>query len=113
MATPNWTGYLDGVWAWPLESAGLLPGLAQASNIVVGQNPPYTIQDFLGFFPKWGGPPVALVATTVNGSYVVAVDDASTVQPGNYVSGPGIANGSSIVSVDTVAETVTLSMPAI
>ena len=111
-STPNWSGYLDGVWAWPIESCGLLPLLAGASNIVVGQNPPYTIQDFLGFYPKWGGTPLPLGAATVSASAEVILDDASGVAVGNYLAGPGIPDGAFIQAIDPDTSTITMNLNA-
>ena len=112
MATPDWSGYLDGVWAWPVEFNSALPFLTAASNLVVGTNPPYTIQDFLGFYPKWGGVPLQQQITTVEGSPTVAVQDVSGMNVGNPVAGDGIPDGAMILSVDEIDETVTLSANA-
>jgi hypothetical protein len=56
--TPDWNAWLENVWGWPDDFCGYAAPVGLASNVIVGQNPPYTIQDFFGFFAKWGGPPI-------------------------------------------------------
>lgn len=108
MATPDYDvwvqlilGNADG------EGASLL-SLAGAANIVVGQNPPYSASDFLALFPKWGGTPTAITANT-DGTTGVLTNVSSTTgfAIGQLVAGPGIADGSTILTVGT--GTVTLS----
>ena len=107
-STPNWNSFLESVWGWPDEWFGGIASIAGASNVVIGNNPPYTIQDFLAFYPKWGGTPANLQATTTTGSAVLTgTSSTQGIAVGNPVAGPGIPDGTFITAVST--NNVTLS----
>ena len=99
--TPKWNYFLRTVWGSPYEFPGEVAFLSNASNVIVGTNPPYTIQDFLGFYPKWGGSPLIQTAATISGQPQIVPSDTSSMSPGNPVAGAGIPDGSIIVSVNT------------
>lgn len=110
--TPNWDGWLASVWGVPREYFGCIPGLYAANNVVVGTNPPYTIQDFLAVYPKFGGPPLSFSGDTTIGSAVVAgISDTSKLSVGNPVKGPGIPNGALITAI-AANVSITLSVNA-
>jgi hypothetical protein len=67
-ATPDFDLWISNAWGVPYEDYSRLPLWSGASNVVVGTNPPYTIQDFLGFYPKWGGTPLSLPCNAAVGS---------------------------------------------
>jgi len=110
MSTPNFTALLDQIWAWPVDSLGALPALSAAQNIALGTNPPYTVQDFLAFYPKFGGVTLQTSATTTLDSADVTVVNAAGLAVGNPVSGIGIPDGASIKSI--AGTVVTLTAPA-
>lgn len=107
---PNWDGWLSSIWGWPVEYGGALPLIANASNIVYGTNPPYTVNDFVAFFPAFGGTPVPQQATTVNGENTITVLDVTNLGLGNLVAGPGILLGTFITGIS--GTTLTLSNAA-
>lgn len=99
--TPKWQNFLRTVWGSPYEYPGDVAFLSNASNVIVGTNPPYTIQDFLAIYPKWGGSPLIQTAATIQGQNQVVPSDTSSMAPGNPVAGAGIPDGAIIVSVNT------------
>lgn len=108
-ATPNWDLWLDTCWGIDADLIGTLPAFAGASNIVVGTNPPFTIQDFLAIFPKFGGVQLMATATSSLGSTILnSVSTTTGIVAGNLVAGPGIPDGATVVS--TSADTITLSV---
>lgn len=85
MSTPNWNGWLASIWgpSWE-DDAGVIP--ADASNVVLGTNPPYTVQDFLAIYPKYGGTPLSITGVTA------ASGSATATLPSTGVSGIAIGN---------------------
>lgn len=68
---------------------------------VWGTNPPYTLADFLGVYPKFFGMATAVSGTLTTGSAVIAEPSTTTgVAAGQLIFGPGIAPGSLVQSVD-------------
>lgn len=112
--TPNWTSFLAGAWG-PSSDSGLgLPFaiISQASNVVCGTNPPYTIQDFYANYPADGGTP-ALIPNVVCEIGNPVVTTAATLPAGlavgNPVAGTGIPNGTFITNIS--GQNITLSAP--
>src|SRR5271157_3472903 len=100
MGTPDWGMWLDSQWGPPGEQGTGFPFvIGAASNIVIGSNPPYTIQDFLALFPKYGGVPLQQSGTLTAGSPNVTDIVTNGMSAGNLVAGPGIPNGATILSV--------------
>lgn len=108
-AVPNYSAWLENVWGWPDESDGCLPAIGSASNVVVGSNPPYNLQDFLAFYPKFGGKPLVISGTLTSGSASVSIASggAANVAVGNPVSGAGIPDGTFVASVSATSITLT------
>jgi hypothetical protein len=116
---PDWDLWLStGPWGPSVDDSCFLPGIIWlATNVVVGTNPPYYIQDFYAMYPKWAGTPVAIPgATTVAGSsnIALAATQPAGVVPGLPIAGPGVPDGAFILSIaGTGASTViTMTMPA-
>jgi hypothetical protein len=118
---PNYNEFISNVWGYPPEVAG--PGISIASNIVIGANPPYSVADFLTFYPNFGGAPLVLTGQTTNGSPVVTNTSTGGILPGMVVSpyvmqlagaptpGP-FPDGTTVLSVDSDTQ-LTMSQPAI
>lgn len=110
-ATPDWELWLATCWGGGDDVVGCLPAFVGASNVVLGNNPPFTIQDFLQIFPKFGGTPVTPTATATLGSAVLTSVSVTTgIATGNLVSGVGIPDGATVISV--AANAITLSVAA-
>jgi hypothetical protein len=122
----NWSGnmpdlntILAGWWGNGYGGSGLAAIVGNASNIVVGTNPPYTLNDFAAIYPNFLGPQSRFTATATQGSPVlttVAVTgtgsygvnligpggsgdiplEAAGVQSGQFITGPGIPNNTYI-----------------
>jgi hypothetical protein len=67
------------------------------------------VQDFLSFFPKWGGSPLLLEATFTVGSSTVGLDDVTGISIGNPVSASELPDGTMVTGVNRTAQTITLS----
>jgi hypothetical protein len=107
MGWPDFNGLINEIWGVGDDGASFA-SLTCAANIVVGQNPPYSASDFLALFPKWGGAPVAITATTDGTTGVLtAVSSTQGLAIGQLVAGPGIGDGSTILAIGTT--TLTLS----
>ena len=121
----NWINYdqwLQEAWGWPDEFAS--PGFGNATNVVVGANPPYTVADFLSFYPSFGGPPLVLTGTitqgvpTVTGLQTTAgiipgQAVASSIPMGNGQSMAGLfPDGTTVVAINSNTE-LTLSQNAL
>ena len=111
MATPDWGAWLAAVWGPPAEGPGFASIIGAASNVVVGSNPPYTIQDFFSLFPKYGGIPLQTTATLVADVTQITVTGAATgIAAGMPIAGNGIPDGTFVQSVS--GNTVTLTNSA-
>ncbi len=90
--------------------------MANASNVVIGTNPPWSPADFLAMYPKFGSapdaPPFTGKGTLAAGSAVITeVEEANSVQAGQLIIADGIPGGTTIVSVDSETE-ITISQNA-
>jgi Protein of unknown function (DUF4054) len=87
-----------------------------ASGVVFPGNPPYTVTDFLGIYPKFLGPATSLTGlTSTLGSAVVSGFNSTTIQgisTGQLIVDPSFSEDTLVVSVDSVANTVTLNSNA-
>jgi Protein of unknown function (DUF4054) len=118
-STPNWTAILESWWGPEGDSGPILPlaAIAAASNVVVGTNPPYYIQDFFANYPMFGGATQnAPSVTTTLGNAVATIATlpaAPGLVPGSPVAGVGIPDGTTIISVTgTGPYNITLSNQA-
>lgn len=82
MATPDYNSYCDQFWGWP-EETDCSAFFGSSSNVVIGTNPPYQLDDFLAVYPKFGTAPQGVTVVTVaNGGTGYNVNDTLTpVQP--------------------------------
>lgn len=99
-AMPSLDSVLSTWWGDGYGSSSLAGIIGNASNIVVGTNPAYTINDFLAIYPQFAGQPSLFTATVIDQSPVLT--NVSAVGIGAYgtpISGPG---GSGQVSLAAV-----------
>lgn len=85
-----------------------------ASGVVFNNNPPYTVTDFLGFYPKFFGPASNFSGLTVTtGSAIISgfadAPTVSTMTSGMLIVNPSFPKDTLITSVDPTALTVTVS----
>lgn len=114
-STPNWTQFLDDAFTdGGFESTGLYACIIEtASGVVTGTNPPYTIQDFLALYPKFGGPTVtpSPSGTATQGSPTITgvPSGSGAVATGNPITDSAglFPDGTVVVSVGS--GTITLS----
>lgn len=109
--------YINGIlynwWGGACGSDIVSAIVTNASNIVTGGNPVYYPTDFFGFYPKFAGPTTTPNGTLTNGSPTVTTLSAMDgIVLGLYVAAPGIPDGTTIIGMDAVAKTITLSQNA-
>lgn len=112
MATPDWNAFLASAWPDSIESPDALAIIALASNVIVGQNPPFSIQQFFAIYPKFGGPPLApgttpLTATLSAGDLDITVNVADGLAVGQPVAGTGIPDNTFIQNIAGTVVTLT------
>jgi hypothetical protein len=111
---PNYNAWLQTAWGSGAEYWSACPSwmFQGATNLVFGENPPYTLNDFLAFYPKFFGLSTAVSGcTVVNGSADIAVPNVNGLQYGQFLVGAGLQKGSVIVAIGT--NQITLNQPAI
>ena len=100
MAYQDLNQFLSECWGWGNETSGLLSIAANASNIAIDSNPPYSISDFLSAFPQFSGPAINLTGTLDGATGVVtSLSSVAGLLPGQLVAGPGVQAGSLILSI--------------
>jgi hypothetical protein len=108
MANPDYNAYLLEIWGYPGDVSGWLA--SDATNIVVGGNPPYTFSDFLAMYPKFFGTPTAIAATLDGTSATITgLNSTQNLKPFQLVTGTGIPAGTLVVSVNSTAKSAVLS----
>lgn len=104
---PSYNQFISEAWGWPDEVT--YGGFCNGSNVVVGTNPPYTATDFLSFYPKFGGTPLAVTGTFTANSPVVTGITTAGILPGQLVIGSGVPAGTVVSAVDGPGGNLTLS----
>src|ERR1035438_8809384 len=116
---PDFNGFISQCWGSPSFEGD--PGwcaLGAASNVVFGTNPPYSITDFYGFFPKYAGKIVTVPGAFTAGSATVTNIDTTGLAAGQYAAilgtSPAIPSGTTIsqILVLNAQGELTLSQPA-
>jgi hypothetical protein len=117
MGTPDWNGWLASIWGPstdPFDSSAII---ALVSNVVVGSNPPYTIQDFFTMYPKFAGPALLSGSAspegdlTIGSATVANVHNTAGMAVGQPIAGNGIPDNTFIASI-TPNTSITLTNPA-
>jgi hypothetical protein len=100
MAWQNLNQFLQECWGWSNETSAGLALIASASNVFVGDNPPYSISDFVAFHPQFAGC-ATRVQGTIDGASgnVLNLSTVTGLATGQLVTGPGIQVGSLIASL--------------
>lgn len=105
-SVPNWSQWLKSVWGWPDDVYGVVP---DGSNIIVGANPAYALQDFFALFPKYGGVPLVYQGTFTDNSTQITLSSSTGLSIGNPLAGAGIPDGATIIAINGLV--VTISSP--
>jgi uncharacterized protein DUF4054 len=112
---PNYNAMLQNIWGAGQEfwSSGFLGAIQGASNFTYGQNPPYYLDNFLAFYPKFFGLPMTVAnCTTVIGTNVVAVPSVNGLQYGQFFQSAAFPSGSVITGI-TSGTTITVNNNAL
>ena len=109
---PSYDTFISQCWGPGVDVVSCLPGAA--SNIVFGANPPYYPDQFLAFYPKFGGIPLQTTGTTTQGSNVItAVLTTSSTIPVGCPGTPAIvAPGQLLVSPAFPPSTIVTAVTA-
>ena len=83
---------------WGTECAAYL---GYASGIVQRGNPPYTVNDFLGIYPKFFGAPTVINGTLVEGQSTITIDSTAGLNPGQLITCQGLNSGTVIQVVNS------------
>lgn len=113
---PDFSGFITQCFGGPTYlGSSVYAWFAAASNIVIGQNPPYSVTDFYAYFPKYAGPAVTTPGT-LDGVTNIATQvntNVGGIAIGQYIAHsavtPAIPTGTTITAVNpkstTTAET--------
>ena len=106
---PNFDSILQTFWGAGQEFWTSGPGavIASGTNLVVGPNPPYALDDFASFFPKFFGLPTLVSnCATTQGSDIVTVASVAGLLAGQFIQGANLPKGSVIVGLGSGQFTV-------
>jgi hypothetical protein len=107
---PNFNAWLQTAWGSGAEywSSGPTGLFANASNLVFGQNPPYFLDDFLSFFPKFFGVPTSFMGgtTTLGGNQITALSSTVGIFIGQFLVSADFPKGTIVTAVTSSAVTV-------
>jgi Protein of unknown function (DUF4054) len=97
---PNFNAMLQNIWGSGQEFGVVCGGFFGASNFVFGQNPPYYLDSFLAFNPKFFGAPTYLAnCAYTQGANIVTVATVAGLSMGQFLQGPGLPQGTVITAV--------------
>lgn len=88
---------------------------ANAANLYVNNNPPYTIGGFLARWPQFGGAAVTTTGTVTAGSnQITGIAGMTGIGPGQMAADAAgsIPDGTTVTAVNTGASSATISAPA-
>lgn len=119
MGTPDWNSFLADAWGPSIESTedfDAVELIAAASNVVVGQNPAYTLQDFFTMFPKFAGPVLLSGTSAPTGNFTAGSENFTVNNPagiavGQPIAGAAIPDNTFITSIS--GNTVGMTNPAL
>lgn len=113
MAQIDYDAQIALIWGGAYDCVGLLPLLSDASNVVVGDNPPYTPTDFLMYYPNFGGVPLTVAVALTEGDAEIdgfTVPTGAAIAVGNFVIGQGIPSGTTVTNYTPAAGMTPASM---
>ena len=112
---PNYDALIQNIWGSGQEfwCSGFGASIQGASNFVYGQNPPYTLDDFLAFYPKFFGLPTTVAnCSTVIGTNVVTVPSIYGLRYGQFFQSAAFPPGTVITGI-TSGTTITVNNNAL
>lgn len=115
---PDICGFFDMLYGTAGVDLGGLTCLffGDATGLVFPGNPPYTVTDFIGIYPKFIGPPtnVSSLTTVINTAIVTGFSDVTPFAVGELIVNTTLfAKDTVISSIDTVHNTITMSNNAL
>ena len=107
MGSPEFGSLLTSWWADGSQGSCASAIIEQASNIVIGGNPPWGAADFFSMYPKFGGA-ATTIAGSITGAVVTGIASTAGLAIGQPVAGLGIPPATIVVAVNSSTE-ITLS----
>lgn len=100
MADFTYNELLANIWTSPYDFGGLWL-ISAASNIIVGNNPPYSVTDFFAQNPKFGGSTVNISGTIAGQTFTVANPSVlpNTIAIGQYLVSSNLPSGTTITAI--------------
>ena len=86
--------------------------LGIAAGIPQTGNPPYYINNFLGMYPKFFGPPTIVMGTLVEGQSNITIDSTAGLNAGQLIVGQALNLGT-VIQVVNSDSSIGISSPAI
>lgn len=87
---------------------------ANASNVFSGTNPSYALSDFIAVYPQFAGAAVAKAGTLALESHLItAPSSVSGITVGMIIVSSGVPDGTTVIAVDSVGLTITMSANAL
>jgi len=102
---PNFNAWLQTAWGAGAEfwSAGPAGFFGSATNLVFGTNPPYYLDNFLAFYPKFFGAATSFIGvTTVAGSNQATFLSVTGLQLGQFVISSDFPPGTVIIGISSL-----------
>jgi hypothetical protein len=114
---PNFGALLGSWWGGGYVDASFANLAASASNLVVqGTNPPYYPVDLFSMYPRFGGASLNVVGALTLGATTMTVPTGMPgligLAAGQFITGAGIPDGTTIASVIQAPASLTLSQPS-
>lgn len=112
MSTPNFTQQFNEIWGWPQDigpGSEWYPTIAAAANFCFGSNPPFSYTDFIQFYPAFAGTQTSVTGTSAD-SQIAGVASIAGLALGQYITGPGLASGTTIASITGAAAPYTINL---
>jgi hypothetical protein len=112
---PDFIQILELWWGGAYESSAYAAYQAAAANVIVGTNPPYTLNDFLAVYQKFFGCATDATLTTTaaspNATLVLSANSEIILSAGMFLTAASLPGGTTVLSVGS-ANAVVLSNPA-
>lgn len=112
---PDLNSWINEAWGWPQDVGGIsgevLLSRTLASNVIVGNNPPYSINDFIASYPSFGGGTASFTATGEINTTSLTIS-AGNVAIGQLITGPGIPNNCIVTAFASTVATISKPLTA-
>lgn len=111
---PNFNAWLESAWGAGGEFGVVCGSFYAATNLVFGINPPYYLDDFKTFYPKFFGLATAISGCqiTIGTSVITLPADTVGVDYGQFLQAPGVFPKGTII-IDIGVNSITVNTSAL